>query len=280
MPSPAACSSATLVLETATSRAGTRSVTSQGILNPGSSKQGNARRASIDSNCVYAAQPAVVRLRYAPYASVRNRPEKARCRVAGPAGSDLEGTTRATPCRSSVCTVADTRAEPARTSADWKARPRADTQRSWRGASSTSSTSTAPRKSSRSGTTSRNTRSRPGWTSAGRRKSGGGPPASGTCAATTGVVAAAGGGEAVCVGPGADAHPRTRALRHHRAAPRMGSPHSLPSPAELTAAAARTAAPPSVPVRGGRAGESRLPGPDAARPRVQGLRPPRSDRAA
>src|SRR4030095_14867519 len=40
------------VVATATRPAGTRSVRSHGVLNPGSSKHGNARRAESDSNCV------------------------------------------------------------------------------------------------------------------------------------------------------------------------------------------------------------------------------------
>lgn len=44
-----ACSGA---FEIATSPAGTVSVTSNGVLNRGSSKHGNARRASTASNCV------------------------------------------------------------------------------------------------------------------------------------------------------------------------------------------------------------------------------------
>ena len=53
-------SSATGVLPNACRPAGTLSSTVQGILKEGSSKQGNARRASIDSNWVYAAQPPVL----------------------------------------------------------------------------------------------------------------------------------------------------------------------------------------------------------------------------
>ena len=47
------CSSS-LVLATAMSAAGTVRVTSKGVLNAGSSKQGKALRASIASNCVKA----------------------------------------------------------------------------------------------------------------------------------------------------------------------------------------------------------------------------------
>lgn len=51
-PSAPAFSSSTGVFETAMSEACTRSVSCHGTLNPGSSKQGNARRANMLSNCV------------------------------------------------------------------------------------------------------------------------------------------------------------------------------------------------------------------------------------
>ncbi len=56
MPSPASVSDTIGVFATATSDRGTRSVSCQGTLKPGSSKHGKARRAERGSNCVIAYQ--------------------------------------------------------------------------------------------------------------------------------------------------------------------------------------------------------------------------------
>ena len=55
---PSTFSAATGVFESATSPAGTRSVSCHGTLNAGSSKQGKTRRASAASNWVTASGPA------------------------------------------------------------------------------------------------------------------------------------------------------------------------------------------------------------------------------
>ena len=54
VPSPLSCSPAIGVFDTAASLLFTRSDSCHGTLNDGSSKVGNAWRASVDSNCVNA----------------------------------------------------------------------------------------------------------------------------------------------------------------------------------------------------------------------------------
>ena len=189
IPSPAAVSFATGVLDTAVRVTGTRRVSSQGIFAAGSSTQGKARRASVSSNWVKEYQSLPLCWRKIPESSCVNCvPRNSRRIVTGPAGS---GWGKRSATRSSLRTTgsAGTSSVPTRATTGPNSRTSALSQITSVDESSVPSISVRPENPAAEGTTVNQTRC-----AVGRKVRGSRMPSGATSAAGAGAVAATAGG--------------------------------------------------------------------------------------